>query len=135
MAKVIEMEDNGSDMIYEKEISDKIIGCAFEVYNKLKQGYLERIYENALMFELSLNNIEAKSQVPIKVLYKNKIVGNYFADIIVGNKIVLELKSCSDIHESHIAQLINYLTASNKKVGYIINFGNEKKLQFKRIVK
>ena len=122
-------------MIYEKELSDKIIGCALEVYNHLEHGYLEKVYENALLIELKANNIHAISQVPIKVLYKKQIVGDYWADIIVENKIVLELKSCSEIHPSHIAQLMNYLTATQKKVGYIINFGNEKKLQFKRIVK
>lgn len=122
-------------MIYEKELSDKIIGCAFEVYNKLESGYIEKVYENALMVEFSINDIEAKSQVPIKVLYKNHVVGDYLADIIIENKIVLELKSCIEIHDAHIAQLINYLTATKIRVGYIINFGNEKKLQFKRIVK
>jgi GxxExxY protein len=122
-------------MIYEKELSDKIIGCAFEVYNHLESGYLEKIYENALMIEFQNRNINAYSQVPIKVLYKNQVVGDYFADIIVEDKIVLELKSCSEIHDSHLAQLLNYLTATNKKIGYVLNFGNENKLQFKRIVK
>ena len=122
-------------MIYEKELSDKVIGCAFEVYNHLGNGYLEKVYERALLKEFDINRIKAISQYPIKVLYKGAIVGDYFADIVVENKIILELKCCNNIDNSHIAQLINYLTATNIKVGYILNFGNDKKLQFKRIVK
>jgi len=122
-------------MVYEKELSDRVIGCAFEVYNYLKNGYLEKVYEKSLMKEFEINQINAISQYPIKVLYKDSIVGDYYADILVENKIVLELKCCSNIDNSHIAQLINYLTATNIKVGYILNFGNEEQLQFKRIVK
>ena len=122
-------------MIFEKELSDKIIGCSFEVYNNLKNGYLEKVYERALLKEFEINGIKAESQSPIKVLYKGAIVGDYFADIVVENKLILELKCCTTIDNSHIAQLINYLTATNIKVGYILNFGNENKLQFKRIVK
>lgn len=121
--------------IYEKELSDKIIGSAFEVYNKLGKGFLEKVYERALIKELTLNSINAVFQFPIKVQYKGELVGDYFADIIVENKVILELKCCADIDDTHIAQLINYLTATKMKIGYIINFGNSKGLQFKRIVK
>ncbi len=121
--------------IFEKELSDKIIGCAFEVYNHLRCGYLEKVYERALSKEFEINSIGAVSQFPIKVLYKGFVVGDYFADIVVENKIILELKCCTNIDNSHIAQLINYLTATDIVVGYILNFGNDKKLQFKRIVK
>ncbi len=120
--------------IYEKELSDKIIGCAFEVYNHLGHGFLEKVYERALLNEFTINNIQAESQVAIKVLYKNENVGDYFADIIVENKIILELKHVSSIENIHIAQLINYLKATGYKLGYILNFGNDKKLQFKRII-
>ena len=120
--------------IYEKELSDKIIGCAFEVYNQLGNGFLEKVYEKSLMYEFSLNGIKAETQVPIQILYKNKNVGDYFADIIVENKIILELKHTSNIENIHIAQLINYLKATGFKLGYILNFGNDEKLQFKRII-
>jgi len=120
--------------IYEKELSDKIIGCAFEVYNQLGNGFLEKVYEKSLMYEFSLNGIKAEIQVPIQILYKNKNVGDYFADIIVENKIILELKHTSNIENIHIAQLINYLKATGFKLGYILNFGNDEKLQFKRII-
>jgi GxxExxY protein len=114
---------------------DKIIGCAFEVYNHLGNGYSEKVYEKALLVEFEINRMKAISQYPIKVLYKGTIVGDYFADIVVEDKIILELKCCSNIDNSHIAQLINYLTATKIKVGYILNFGNDNELQFKRIVK
>jgi GxxExxY protein len=93
------------------------------------------VNENALLKEFSLNNIKAVSQVPIKVVYDNIIVGEYYADIFIEKKIILELKVCKNIDNSHIAQLINYLTATNIKVGYTLNFGSENKLQFKRVVK
>jgi len=121
--------------IYEKELSDKIIGCALEVYNYLGNGFLEKVYERALQKELLCKGFDAELQVPINVMYKGESVGDYYADIIVENKIILELKHCTDIENIHIAQLINYLKATNFKLGYIINFGNDKKLQFKRIIK
>jgi GxxExxY protein len=102
-------------MINEKELSDKIIGCALEVYNNLESGYLEKVYENAMLIELKAKELKAEPQVPINVLYKEEIVGQYYSDIIVEDKIILELKSCTDIHDSHIAQLINYLTATDIK--------------------
>ena len=120
--------------IYEKELSDKIIGCAFQVYNHLGYGFLEKVYERALLNEFNINNIHADSQVAIKVLYKNENVGDYFADIIVEDKIILELKHASRIENIYIAQLINYLKATGYKLGYILNFGNENGLQFKRII-
>jgi len=106
-------------MIFEKEISDKIIGCAFEVYNTLGNCFLEKVYENALMFEFEINKIDAVNQAPLKVYYKNQIVGNYFADILVENKIILELKVTSHLENIHKAQLLNYLQASKIKVGYL----------------
>lgn len=121
-------------MIYEKELCDLIIKCAFEVYNILGNGYLEKVYENALVEELKRNNISSQSQVPIKVFYKNTVVGDYYADIIIENKVLIELKHATSINEKHIAQLLNYLKATNIKVGYIINFGNDSKLLFERYV-
>jgi GxxExxY protein len=121
-------------MIYEKALCDLIIKCAFEVYNILGNGYLEKVYENALIEELKRNNISSQSQVPIKVFYKNTVVGDYYADIIIENKVLIELKHTISINEKHVAQLLNYLKATNIKVGYIINFGDDSKLLFKRYV-
>ena len=121
-------------MIYEKELSDEIIGAAIEVHKSLGNGFVEKVYENALMLELKSRNTKAQNQTKIEVHYKDQIVGEYFADIVVKDKIILELKVCDRIHDIHQAQLINYLKATSMKVGYIINFGSEKKLEFKRIV-
>ena len=110
-------------MLFEQDLSDKVLGCAFEVYNTLGNGFLEKIYEEALLIELESNNIKAESQKEIKIYYKSELVGEYYADIVVEDKIILELKSCVNINDAHIAQLINYLTATGIKVGYILNFG------------
>lgn len=122
-------------MLFEQELSDKVLGCAFEVYNTLGNGFLEKIYEESLLIELESKNIKAESQKQIKVYYKNNLVGEYLADIIVEEKIILELKSCSTINDGHVAQLLNYLTATGIKIGYLLNFGKSGSLQYKRIVK
>lgn len=122
-------------MLFEQELSDKVLGCAFEVYNTLGNGFLEKVYEEALLIELESKNIKAESQKEIKVYYKNNLVGEYLADIIVEEKIILELKSCSTINDAHVAQLLNYLTATGIKIGYLLNFGKAGILQYKRIVK
>ncbi len=121
-------------MIYEKELSDKIIGAAIEVHKELGYGFLEKVYENALVFELRNLNINCDNQKPIEVRYKNHLIGDYFADIIVENKIILELKVCETLTNIHKAQLMNYLKATGMKIGYLINFASKGKLEFKRLV-
>jgi len=121
-------------MIYEKELSQKVIGCALNVYHALGSGFLEKIYEKSLMIEFQRQNIHVKCQVPIKVHYLNIVVGDYFADLVVDNKIILELKHVSALCLTHEAQLINYLKATGIKVGYLINFGKPNGLEFKRLV-
>lgn len=121
-------------MIFEKELCDSIIGCAIEVHKALGSSYMEKLYERALLIELDQNNIRAVSQVPLQVIYKNHIIGDYKLDIIVEDKIILELKACSKIIPVHEAQLIQYLYTAKLKVGYIINFGSNFKLEFVRKV-
>ena len=121
-------------MIYYKELSDKIIECAIEVHKILGNGFLEKVYENSIMHEFKFDKISSQNQIPIPGYYKGKIVGEYFADIIVENKIILELKVVQKILPIHNAQLIHYLNATNFKVGYVINFGSKEKLEFKRWV-
>ncbi|OPX25867.1 MAG: GxxExxY protein [Candidatus Cloacimonas sp. 4484_143] len=121
-------------MIYYKKLSDKIIECAIEVHRILGNGFLEKVYENSLMFEFKLRLVPAMNQVPISVYFKNIIVGEYFADIIVDKKIILELKVVEHILPIHNAQLLHYLKATNYKVGYVINFGAKERLEFKRWV-
>ncbi len=121
-------------MIIEKELSDKIIGCAFKVYNEFGNGFLEKIYENSLLHELRKSGISCDNQVPVKVFYDEIVVGDYFIDIFVENKIIIELKVCDSLSDIHYAQLINYLKATKIKLGYLLNFGSKNNLEFKRLV-
>ena len=120
--------------IYSKGLSDKIIGLAIEVHKTLGNGFLEKVYENALIHEFNSNDILTKSQVSIPVNYKGNVVGEYFCDILVDEQIILELKVTKNIDPIHEAQLLHYLKATGLKVGYILNFGQPVKLQFKRLV-
>ena len=121
-------------MIYHKELSNKIIGIAIEVQKTLGNGYLEKVYENALMLDFYQNRIPAEQQIALPVKYKNKIIGDYFADIVVDASIILELKTVTKILPIHEAQLLHYLKSTELKTGYLLNFGSEKKLEFKRMV-
>ena len=116
-------------MIYEEK-TKKIIQSFYHVYNTLGYGFLEKVYENSLMLELGKSGFECASQVPIKVYYDGFKVGDYYADIIVDNCIILELKAAEALCEEHEYQLINYLKATEIEVGLLLNFG--KKPQFKR---
>ena len=129
-----ESTEGTEKMIYFKELSDKIIGLAIEVHKTLGNGFLEKVYENALMIEFQENNISAFQQYAIPVSYKGKSVGEYYADILVDNKVILELKTVRRIEPIHEAQLLHYLKATDLKVGYILNFASGIKLEFKRIV-
>lgn len=124
--------DSGHEIIY-KELSFKIIGVAFDVHNILGAGFLEKVYENAMMVRFRKTGIKAEQQVPNKVYFEKEAVGDYCADIVVDNKIILELKCAESITSIHEAQLINYLKATGMKLGILINFANPK-LEYKRIV-
>jgi GxxExxY protein len=121
-----------SNIIY-KELSDKIIGCAITVHKTIGSGLLENVYEKSLCIELGLNNIPYTSQKVYSVYYKDSLVGKYVADIVIDNKIIVELKTVPCINNNMIAQLINYLHISNIRVGYIINFRNAV-IEFKRFI-
>jgi GxxExxY protein len=113
------------------DITEKIIGCFYTVYNKLGFGFLEKVYENAMLIELKEAGLNPFSQIPIEVFYKREKVGNYFADIVVNNKVIVELKSGEGfVTGENEVQLINYLRATEYEVGLILYFG--KKPQFKR---
>ena len=105
------------------ELSHKIIGCAFEVHKTLGPGFIESIYEEALAYELGLQNIPFKKQETINVTYKNQIIGSHRLDIVVDDKIILELKSVSELNDLFKQQLLSYLRVSDKKLGILINFG------------
>ena len=116
------------------ELTEKIIGCAYRVYNRIGFGFLESVYEKCLLIELRKADLAAESQKPITVFYQNEIVGEFVADIIVNDTIILELKSVREIVKAHEVQLVNYLVATRKPVGLIINFG-EKKVEIKRKIR
>jgi len=117
-----------------KELTEKIIGCAYRVYNRMGFGFLESVYEKCMLIELRKAELDAESQNPIRVYYDNEIVGEFVADIIVNNRIILELKSVRRIVKAHEVQLVNYLVATGKPVGLILNFG-ERKVEIKRKIK
>lgn len=116
------------------DITETIIGCAYQVYNKMGFGFLESVYENCLLIELHKAGLKAESQMPITVYYDDKVVGEFVADIIVEDIVILELKSVRQIIKAHEVQIVNYLTATGKPIGLIINFG-ERKVEVKRKVK
>ena len=114
------------------ETTDLILKAYFNVYNTLGYGFLEKVYENALLIELKNMGLKAQRQVPVKVYYQEKMVGDYYADIIVEDQVIIELKAAEALCEEHEYQLINYLKATNIEVGLLLNFG--KKPQFSRKV-
>ena len=119
------------DFLFKKE-TDKIISTFYEVYNSLGYGFLERVYQNALFLELKRRGFHCEAQKQIKVYFKGQEVGEYFADILVNDSIILELKACAHICHEHELQLINYLKATGLQIGLLINFGQEE-LQVRRL--
>ncbi len=118
-------------MLHEN-ITKKIIEAYYKVYNSLGYGFLEKVYENALKIELMKMDLKVEQQKNIKVFYEKFEVGDYFADLIVNDLVIVELKAAESLCEEHEAQLINYLKATNLEVGLLLNFG--KKAEFKRKV-
>ncbi len=115
------------------QLTSDIIQSAYEVQNVLGKGFLEKVYENALYYELGTRGFAVDQQVTIAVEYKGVEVGSYQADLIVNNEILVELKCCNSIDKSHVAQVLNYLKATKLKTGLILNFSTSG-VQVKRIV-
>jgi len=113
-----------ADLLY-SDITDKALKAYYNVYNRLGFGFLEKVYENAMLLEFAEINVYCERQKPIKVYYKDKIVGEYYADIMIENKVVLELKAAEALAEAHELQLINYLKATELEVGLLLNFGRK----------
>jgi GxxExxY protein len=105
------------------ELTDAIINAFYHVYNTLGYGFLEKVYENALVMELRQRGYRAEQQVPIKVFYEGAPVGDYYADLVVNGLIILELKAAETLAPEHEAQLLNYLRATDMEVGLLLNFG------------
>ena len=129
------MESAAGVAIYpEQDLTEKILGAAFAVHNTLGCGFLEKVYSNARLVELRAMGLACSHEVALKVMYKNVAVGDYFADLVVQERVVVELKACAALDSTHEAQLLNYLKASNIKVGLLLNFGKSK-LQYRRFVR
>ncbi len=117
-----------------EDITEKIIGCAYKVYNTMGYGFLESVYEKCLLIELRKAGLKSEYQKPIIVNYEGEVVGNFIADIFVEDSIILELKSVKNIAKAYEVQLVNYLVATETNVGLLINFG-EDKVEIKRKVR
>ena len=114
------------------DLTDKILGAFFQVYKELGYGFSEKVYENALVLLLSEDDLKVEQQKPITVYYHGQVVGEYIADVLVNDLVLLELKSAKNIVEQHVAQLLNYLKSTGIEVGLLLNFGPQ--AEFKRKV-
>jgi GxxExxY protein len=111
------------DSYKHRELTDAIICCFYTVYNTLGFGFLEKVYVNALLVEFENRGIKATAQSPISVLYGNRLVGEYFADMLVETAVIIEVKAVKNLAAEHEAQLLNYLKATEIEVGLLLNFG------------
>lgn len=130
----MDTQDRQDKGLKHQEITKTVIGCAFEVVNELGAGFLESVYEKALLLALRQKGLSAITQHPVKVMFRNECVGNFFADLFVEGKVIVELKAVKAITPEHQAQIINYLNATGIEVGLLINFGTPK-LEYKRFTR
>ncbi len=115
-----------------QSITNTILKVYCEVYNELGHGFLEKVYQNAMYFELKARGLKVESQKEIKVYFKQQLVGEYYSDLIVENKVIIELKATEVLMNAHVAQTINYLKATPIEIGMLLNFGSEP--EFKRLI-
>ena len=123
----------GNAVVHE-ELTDKVLGACFEVVRELGAGFVESVYEKALVVALHQKGVCVQAQVPLKVNFRGVIVGDFFADILVEGKLIVELKAVSALRPEHQAQVINYLKATGIDVGLLVNFGNPR-LEYRRLHK
>lgn len=115
-----------------KQITDDILKVFYDIYNELGYGFLEKVYQNAMYFELKNKGYKVEAQTPIKVYFKGQLIGEYYSDLLIENKVIIELKACDLLMNVHVAQLMNYLKATKIELGLLLNFGEEP--EFKRII-
>ncbi len=118
------------DSLKHRNLTEKIIGTFYEVYNELGFGFLESVYEEAMLIALRAKGLKVEQQVYVPVWFRGKNIGNFEADLIVNNSVIIELKAVRAIDDAHIAQLLNYLKATEIEVGLVLNFGH--RAEFKR---
>jgi GxxExxY protein len=116
-----------------EKLTERIIGSGFEVLNELGHGFPEAIYQKALAHELGQSGISVEQQVPFEVRYKGVLVGNYYADIVVDKRVIIELKTVEKLVPAHVGQVLNYLRAGNLHVGLLLNFAKPK-LEYRRVL-
>ena len=109
------------------ELTQEIIGAYYRVYNTLGYGFVEKVYHHAMIIELLSRGLSLKSEQPITVYYQQIPIGTYYADLVVENKIILELKAAQYVSDAHLAQLTNYLSATDMELGLLLNFGKQAK--------
>jgi len=109
--------------VLHEDVTRAIIQALYKVYNTLGYGFLEKVYENALAYELARQGLEVRQRWPIKVYYDGHLMGEYFADLLVGSRVIVELKAVENLCPEHEAQLLNYLKATEIEVGLLLNFG------------
>ncbi|WP_372645541.1 GxxExxY protein [Ancylomarina sp.] len=114
-----------NDNYKHSDITSMVLKAFFNVYNELGYGFIEKVYENAMVIELRDLGLNVEQQVPVKVLYGKEIVGDYIADIVVNELVILELKAIEKLNSIHEVQLVNYLKATDIEVGLLLNFGKE----------
>ena len=125
------MNAETNHMLYE-ELTESVLAACFEVSNELGSGFVESVYEKALLIALRDKGIAARPQVPLKVVFRGEIVGDFAADILVEGKVILELKAVKTLLPEHQAQVVNYLKATGMQVGLLINFGNPR-VEYRRL--
>ena len=118
--------------ILHKSITDIILKVYYEVYNELGYGFLEKVYQNAMYFELQSLGYKVEAQKQIKVYFKKQLAGEYYSDLLVEDKVIVELKATELLMNVHIAQIMNYLRGTPIEVGLLLNFGE--KPEFKRFI-
>jgi len=124
------MNTDYQDIKY-KELTEKIIKIFYKVYNKLGYGFLEKVYENAMIIEFGREGIPAVAQSPIKVFYEDEVIGEYYADILADDRVIVEIKATRTLALEHEAQLLNYLKATDIEVGLLLNFGPKPEIKRK----
>jgi GxxExxY protein len=107
-----------------EELTHKIIGASYQVFNQLGFGFLESVYQKAMVIELGKSDLKAEAEQPLKVYYDNQIVGDFYVDLYINKAVVVELKSVQSINKEHEVQLVKYLNALEKEIGLLINFGS-----------
>ena len=115
-----------------RNITEAILKVYYEVYNELGSGFLEKVYQNAMYFELKERGYQVEAQKQIKVYFKKRLVGEFFSDLLVEDKVIVELKATEVLMNVHMAQIMNYLKATEIEVGLLLNFGEEP--EFKRVI-